>query len=117
MALTREQIFAAQDAKVQEVPVPEWGGSVFMRVMSAKQRESWETELIDNKYKGHVRTGLLVRTICDEAGKELFAYADIEALGLKDSSVIDALFDKARVINKLTKEDTDNLKNASTPTP
>jgi hypothetical protein len=35
VSLTIEQILAAQDAKVQEVPVPEWGGSVFVRRLSA----------------------------------------------------------------------------------
>jgi hypothetical protein len=34
MALTKEQILAADDLGLLEIKVKEWGGSVFCRVMS-----------------------------------------------------------------------------------
>ena len=39
MALTADQILAADDMGLKEVAVPEWGGSVFIRVMTVGERD------------------------------------------------------------------------------
>jgi hypothetical protein len=40
MALNKEKILAADDLGLLEVPVPEWGDSVFIRVMTVGERDS-----------------------------------------------------------------------------
>ena len=40
--LSRDTILAKNDVKVEEVKVPEWGGSVLVRGMSGDQREAFE---------------------------------------------------------------------------
>ena len=42
MALSKDEIFAAQDTTDLEVDVPEWGGSVRLRSMTGTQRSNYE---------------------------------------------------------------------------
>ena len=42
MALTADQILAADDMGLKEVNVPEWGGSVYIRVMTVGERDEYE---------------------------------------------------------------------------
>jgi hypothetical protein len=36
--LDRKSILDRNDSKIEEVPVPEWGGSVYVRVLSGAER-------------------------------------------------------------------------------
>lgn len=111
MALTKDQILSCQDIKIEEVHVPEWGGSVHIRVLSGTDREAWETAVLEKKLKGYIRTNLLVRAICDATGNPIFTDADVEVLGRKNSKVIDQLFERIQNLNKVTKQDIDALGN------
>ncbi len=52
MSLTAEQILAADDMGLKKVTVPEWGGDVFIRVMSVGERDEYERMWIGQKDKG-----------------------------------------------------------------
>ena len=45
MPLTRDQIIEKDDVQIEEVPVPEWGGTVLIRGMSGLQREQFEASI------------------------------------------------------------------------
>ena len=72
MALTREQIDAASDAKI--IKVPAFGGEVCIRLMSVGDRDSYELKLLegDGKAIPDFRSELLSRCICDDKGELLF---------------------------------------------
>jgi hypothetical protein len=106
--LDREAILGAQDMRQEEVQVPEWGGSVLIRTMTGKERDTWEESHID-------RTGLqpvldltnarasLVALVCVNAeGKRLFTQKDVEALGEKNGKALDRIYSAAQVLNGLT---------------
>ena len=38
MSLTRHAILEAPDIETREVPVPEWGGTVYLRALTGAQR-------------------------------------------------------------------------------
>jgi hypothetical protein len=109
--LTIEQILSALDSPVAMVTVPEWGGDIYMKFLSAMDREKWEIEVKrmfdDNTQKkpNHIpvsiRASLLQKSICDENGKLLFAEADIPSLSNKSGPVIMRLFDECRRINAM----------------
>ncbi|MBI0320545.1 hypothetical protein JBF12_47905, partial [Streptomyces javensis] len=44
MLLGKQQILDAQDRRHEDVAVPEWGGSVRVAMMSARDRDRWEQE-------------------------------------------------------------------------
>src|SRR5215510_4834026 len=104
MILTRDQILAAVDLKIELVEVPEWGpnAAVYVRNLSGKGRDEFE----GSRYKlngekiellhDNTRAALLVRTLCDETGALNFTKHDIEALGQKNAAALDRCFEVAQ---------------------
>lgn len=111
MALTKDQILAADDLGLKELKVPEWGGSVFIRVMTVGERDSYENEWIINKNKGveNFRSKFLQRVLCDENGKLIFESSEIESLASKSARVIARIWEAAMKHNALTDGDVEEL--------
>lgn len=111
MPLTKEQILAADDMGLLEVQVPEWGGSVFIRVMTVGERDSYENEWMANKSTGvtNFRSKFLQRVLCNDQGELLFTKDEVEALAKKSAKVIGTLWEAAMRHNKLTDADVEEL--------
>lgn len=110
-ALTKEQILAANDLGLLEVNVPEWGGAVFIRVMSVGERDSYENDWMVNKSKGvdNFRSKFLQRVLCDEKGELLFTPAELPILAKKSAAVMGRLWEAAMKHNKLSDSDVEEL--------
>jgi hypothetical protein len=114
MSLSVEQILAAADNRVREVKVPEWGGSVFVRTISADERDRFEARFADRKDKGGVRADLVGMALCDEQGKALKPTdAEIKALGQKSSGVMDRIFSAIMDLNMMNARDVEKLEGNS----
>uniref|UniRef100_A0A6M3IYH5 Putative tail assembly chaperone n=1 Tax=viral metagenome TaxID=1070528 RepID=A0A6M3IYH5_9ZZZZ len=118
--LTRDQILNIDDTKKELVPVPEWGGDVWVRNMSGKERDSFEEETFlakgpDNKQNWtNMRARLCVRCIVDEAGNRLFEDKDVDYLGAKNACALDRIFAVAQRLSGIGKKDLEDLtKNSS----
>lgn len=115
MSLTKEAILGINDLQLQEVEVPEWGGSVYVRGLSGAERDAFEASVVEQRGKiakvnmVNLRAKLLVLTICDEKGEQLFTHADIEALGQKSAVALQRLFDIASSLSGLSAEDAEDL--------
>lgn len=111
MALTKEQILSADDLGLLEVNVPEWGGSVFIRVMSVGERDSYENDWMVNKSKGvdNFRSKFLQRVLCDDKGELLFTAAELPILAKKSAAVMGRLWEAAMRHNKLSDADVEEL--------
>jgi hypothetical protein len=109
--LTAEQILAADDLGLKQVTVPEWGGDVFIRVMSVGERDSYERKWIGQKESGidNFRTEYLARVICDEKGNLLFTRDQVGTLANKNGAVMSRLFDAAMKHNQMTEGDVEQL--------
>jgi hypothetical protein len=117
MALSKAKILAAKDVKLSEaIPVPEWGGDVYVRTISGTERDKFEEAYSEQKMKAF-RVRFLVLTLADESGERLFGDADIDALGGKSSVVINRLFDKAWQHNAFTDAAVEALGNDSPTAP
>lgn len=110
--LTRDQILAADDLKRQAVAVPEWGGDVYVRMLTGGERDAFEVsaELKDRK---NIRAKLLSLTVCDEAGVRLFTDADILALTGKSAAALERLFEAAMKLNRIGAKDVEELEKNS----
>ena len=126
MSLTRQQILDAEDMPpLKLVNVPEWGGDVYLRGMTAKELDAHEQRAIYYRRKkgnvteevDNVRASKLVKVIVDEAGKRLFMDADVEALGAKYSAVISRLWDESEAMTSVNKEAIDEAEKNSEPAP
>lgn len=113
-ALSREAILAVEDIKREQVPVPEWGGDVFVRGLTGTERDAFETSLWTGDGEGkkfkaeNIRAKLLVRSLVDESGQRLFRDEDEAALGGRNAAVLDRLFDVAQRLSGLGKKDVEN---------
>lgn len=110
--LTRDQILGAQDAKREFVPVPEWGGEIYVNLMSGTERDSFEQScIVDGKASlANSRARLAVRCITDEAGNRLFADSDADALGAKSGTALDRVGQVAQRLNKMGDKYLEDLK-------
>lgn len=101
--LTKDDILKRGDAKKWErVDVPEWGGHLNVRVMTARERDN-----LENRFKSSnvgYRAYLVAMLACDDDGKDLFDAADIPALEEKSAAAMTRVVKVAMRINGMTEE-------------
>ena len=117
--LDRNAILSAADLDKELVPVPEWGGEVWIRALTADERDSYEAAMIwvdtsSGRPKAipkfeKIRASLVALCIVDEEGERLFNENDVDALGAKSAAAVDRLFDVARRLSRLSAEDIKEL--------
>ena len=111
MALSKDEIFAAQDTTDLEVDVPEWGGSVRLRSMTGTQRSNYEHWVScrgnqdERDFRG-LREQLIVACAIDENGKPLFETEDdVQRLSEKNANVIERLATAAQKVSGMLDDD------------
>lgn len=116
MLLTKEDILKVEDLDYEEVEVPEWGGTVRIRCLTAAERDSFEASIYEIRGTGdprlireNFRANLVARTLVDEKGNRLFSDKEIALLGKKNAKALNRLFGIAQRLNALTKEDEDEF--------
>jgi hypothetical protein len=115
--LNRDAILKAEDYKIEEVEMPEWGGTVFVRSLTGAERDQYEASMATLDKKGNVRdihmenirARLVALTVCDETGQRLFGDTDVKALGEKNAAALERVFQAAQRLSGLTKRDLDEL--------
>jgi hypothetical protein len=109
-------ILAAEDIQVEELQIPEWGGTVRVRGMNGTERDAFEESQLGAPYK-NLRARLAIATLIDSEGKPMFTAADIPALAKKSARALDRIFPIATRLSGLSKEDVEELKKNSSTTP
>ena len=108
MSNAKDLIFGAADVKVEKVNVPEWPVPVFVRVMSGKSRDVFESAVMSRKTEGGgmstsgIRALMVALTACDESGTLYFTESDIPAIEEKSADVLQRIFDAATEINAIS---------------
>lgn len=102
MSLTREQILASRkDRKPVLLSVPEWGGDVYVRVLSAADQMA----LSDGVEPKDMAIRVILHCLVTEDGNQIFADDDAEELAKEDFPVIMRVFAFVAKLNGLsTKE-------------
>lgn len=108
MLLTREQILAATQLPQAQVEVPEWGGAVIVRALTALERDRFEMELVSTSPQGtnqvnlvNARARLVAACCIDEAGHKLFAADDVAALGKLSAAALNRVYEVAAKMSGL----------------
>lgn len=113
--LSRDDILNADDRKLEEVQVPEWGGSVMIRTLSGKERDEYESGTLSVKNGKQVenfenfRARLVALCLVDEKGKRLFTARDIVTLGNKSAAALQRVYNKCQELNAVSDEDVESL--------
>jgi len=110
MTLTKAEILNADDLPLETVEVPEWGGSVCVRVITGAERDRFEADCT-NKAVGmeNIRARLASLCVCDEAGKRLFSNGECKELGGKSSAALNRIFQAAQKLNVFTEDEIDEI--------
>jgi len=127
--LTRDAMLGVQDMKIEKVYVEPWGGSVYIRTMSGRQKDDFDLSMYTvvpgtkgtKKERREVnlrnfRSRLIIATVCDEKGTLIFTDKDLIAIGRKSAVALDIIVDAARKLNGITVEEQDEMiENLSEP--
>jgi hypothetical protein len=120
--LTRDAILTANDLRVQSLDCPEWGGVIYLRVLSGSERDAFEASMQADpqgrKNLVNFRARFAVLVVCDEKGTRLFADGDAAKLGAKAAPVLDRILEAGLKLNGLTEAGVEALgkPSASGPT-
>ena len=106
--LTKDDILAADDLKLEKVSVPEWGGDVFVRILPGDERAMFENQQQTqngrvNMVNIYARYGALV--MCDEKGNRIFNDADVGHLGRKSGAALGRVFKVGIRLNAMSEDD------------
>lgn len=105
MTSLREHILAADDIERQEVHVPEWNCTIWVRSCTIGDTIAWET--LDKPMKLMLMT--VIACSCDEEGNALFTYKDAPVLEMKSVAAITRIFQVASKLNKLDDEEVEDI--------
>lgn len=114
---------AAQELTRELVHVPEWGGAVYVRTMSAVEKEKYIASIRQETGRGRKKdvkvllekssAKLVVHTACDESGAAIFTDADVDWLSDQSAMAVDRIQKVAARLNGLDDDAEDDAKNAS----
>ena len=120
-------ILALSDLPTEAVDIPEWGGSVLFRGLTAEERDSYEQELIVSKKDprtgaltqtlnlANARARLVARCAVDPSGNRLFTDEQAAELGKKSASALNRGFDVCQRLSGMRDEDLKQLVGESEP--
>ncbi len=89
--LNRDSIFASPDMPSETVHIPEWGGDVVVRGLTAAQRDSYEQSMLDKDQQPdltNARAKLVVLCTVDDMGTPIFSDTDAEEIGKKSAAAV-----------------------------
>jgi hypothetical protein len=111
--LTRERILAAATAPPMRVEVPEWGGALWVRSISAGERDTYERRALEGGRRDLVRAMLVMLCAVDGEGRRLFSEADVELLAGRDAAPMHRVFDAACRLNRIGPQEVAELEQVS----
>lgn len=117
MALDREAIIKqfSRPRQLKLIDVPELGGEVYIRMLTAGEREQWES-MIESK-AGELRARLAQLTLCDQDGKLLFIESDVKHLNSMPWFAIKRIVEAVNEFNGMTPDAIEAAEKNSTPPP
>lgn len=107
MSALREKLLAKAREKRPLLPVQAFGEDLFVRRMSGRERDAYETSLVEvrgNKRSvnlTNLRARLAVLCLVDADGKRIFTDADADELGHGDCTELNKVYEAAKDWNGL----------------
>ena len=121
--LGRDDILAADDLPSEDVPVPEWGGTVRVQGLSGQDRDSYFSSMAlmrggqpAGMDTANASAKLVARCLVGDDGKPLFTEHDIDLLGAKSAVALGRVFTVATRLSGMDEDDVKSLEKDSAPT-
>ena len=106
--LGKKDILGCNDIPTDVVEVPEWGGHVKVRGMTAGERDRFD-DMIRTQGLSALRATMAANGIIDEDGKRLFTDAEVNKLAEKSAEALDRVVEVVSRLSGLTPEDAEYL--------
>lgn len=110
--LRKSDILKVDDLKLERVPVPEWGGCVLIRTLTASELDHFEASILNEdgtKDYANVRARFVSRCLIDEQGTLMFGEEEAALLGEKSAAALDRIYDAAARLNGRSQADMEEL--------
>lgn len=113
--LTAEDILNAKDIQLERVPVPEWGGDVFVKATNGKEFSDLQAQIIERKGNNqrvnleNIQAKLVAICVCDESGERLFNQKQVGLLAEKSSAALQRVFKVAQRLSGLGDDEIEGL--------
>jgi hypothetical protein len=121
MILTRESLLQKDDLKKEKVQLTK--GVVYVREMTAGEKNAWEMSMLNQRRTGdsrnpisyetsieNYRVKLAINTVCDKDGNLLFTAKDISLLAQSMSAAnMEKIVDVASKLNAITNQDKEEI--------
>lgn len=106
MFITRDTVRAVYTAlKQEQMEIPEWGGTVFVREMTGAERSSVENRFIGkDKSMDGMRESVIMMCTFDDTGGKVFHPGDEKWLCDASADVLDRMFGKIMDMSGMGKE-------------
>jgi hypothetical protein len=106
----RDTILQAKDRPLLAVEVPEWGTTVFLKVLGGAERDLYERRLVAMSKANDSSMSELMRlmcclSLCDASGTRLFTEAEVDLLAEKNAEVVTRLGVQAAAHSKARTDD------------
>lgn len=105
--LSKTDILAVADLTTEDVPVPEWGGTVRVRCLNGDERDTWDgfrLQARESKSYRNFSARLVGMSVVDADGKRLFSDEEIALLAAKSGRALDRVFAVAVRLSGLNAE-------------
>lgn len=99
--LTRDAILAVQDIAREEIKIPEWGGSVYIKRLTAAERLALSERTVGADGADFMAL-VLIACVVDADGQQLLEDSDAALLAGKAGTVVQRLFNVADRLNGFT---------------
>lgn len=115
MTLSREAFLNTKiEVPLNKVDIPELGGSVYVKGMTAKERSAFEVSLQTNGKRSLrkmqlFREMLVVKCCCDEQGTKLFTKEDMSTIGDLPITVVERIVDECMLVCGMKDEDVEGM--------
>jgi hypothetical protein len=115
--LSRGAILGIKQLRQEPLLVPEWGGTVYVRELTAAERDEVETWSVAAKREDNpdadavlnLRARVAVKSVVDDKGLRLFSDKDADELGQKSASALDAIFSMTLGLSGMSKAERERL--------
>lgn len=113
--LSRADLLQKRERRTQRVEIPELGGFVIVRSMSALERGKFESYFQTRsggtapERLAKAREMLVVSTCVDEQGNKLFTPEDVQALGEQDVAILERICVVAKKLSSISEADIETL--------
>mgnify|MGYP001354239450 CR=1 FL=1 len=97
--LTRDEILGLDDLPREEVVIPEWKGSVYVRALTGAERDALERMISKDSVS---RARIAVLSVVNAEGERLFTDADVDRLAGKHGGALERIVNASLRFNRLT---------------